>query len=78
MKNHGLEAHATSLGPATSWATHPFPVAEAGSCGIVEDVLNGMGQVSFVADQVVVVLRLPERSGAFQCLVGLVCGKGLP
>ena len=56
----------------------PGPVLEMGFGGVVEDVVVVVGEVSLVADEVVVVFGHPKGAAAGEEAVGSGCGEGFP
>lgn len=46
--------------------------------GIFENVAGSLGEIAAVADQVIVVLALPEFARASSKAIGLCCGEGFP
>lgn len=56
----------------------PGPVEEAGSFGIVPNILSDFSKRGRIPNQVIEILALPKRAGASKKCVGLMSGIGLP
>lgn len=56
----------------------PGPVEQAGSFGIIANVLRDFLKRRLISNQVVEILALPKRAGASEKRVCLVSGIGLP
>ena len=56
----------------------PGPVEQAGSFGIVQNVLRDFSKRGLISNQVIEILALPKRACASEKRVCLVRGIGLP